>query len=55
MNRMTSYLLKAKPDRPEDIVDEMLAIKSDTEQWIRKKKAEYTNRKINEYLNRPDE
>ena len=55
INRMTSYLLKAKPDRPEEIVDEMLAIKSDTEQWIRKKKAEYTNRKINEYLNRPDE
>ena len=55
MNRMTSYLLKAKPDRPEDIVDEMLAIKSETEQWIRKKKAEHTNRKINEYLNRPDE
>lgn len=55
MNRMTSYLLKAKPDRPEEIVDEMLAIKSDTERWIRKKKAEYTNRKINEYLNRPDD
>ncbi|MBQ1532047.1 MAG: hypothetical protein IIZ57_07915 [Solobacterium sp.] len=55
INRMTSYLLKAKPGRPEEIVDEMLAIKSDTEQWIRKKKAEYTNRKINEYLNRPDE
>ncbi|MCR5450969.1 MAG: hypothetical protein K6F23_16400 [Solobacterium sp.] len=55
INRMTSYLIKAKPDRPEEIVDEMLAIKSDVEQWIRKKKAEHTNRKINEYLNRPDE
>ncbi len=55
ISRMTSYLLKAKPNRPEDIVDEMLAIKSETEQWIRKKKAEYTNRKINEYLNRRDD
>lgn len=55
MKRMTAYLLKAGPQRPEDIVDEMLAIRSDTERWIRKKRAEYNNRKINEYLNRPDD
>lgn len=51
--RMCGYLRSAKPKRPEDIVDEMLAIKSDVDRWVSKKKAEYTNSRLNEYMNMP--
>ena len=51
MNRMIGYLLSAQPRTEEDIVDEMLAIMSDRDTWIRKKEAEYYNQKYNEYLN----
>ena len=52
MNRMTSYLYSAKPRSAEEIADEMLAIMSDREQWIKKKEAEQANRAYNEWLNR---
>ena len=52
MNRMIGYLLSAQPRTEEDIVDEMLAIMSDRDTWIRKKEAEFYNQKYNEYLNR---
>ena len=51
MNRMIGYLLSAQPRTEEDIVDEMLAIMSDRDTWIRKKEAEFYNQKYNEYLN----
>ena len=51
MNRMIGYLLSAQPRAEEDIVDEMLAIMSDRDTWIRKKEAEFYNQKYNEYLN----
>ena len=51
MSRMIGYLLSAQPRTEEDIVDEMLAIMSDRDTWIRKKEAEYYNQKYNEYLN----
>ena len=51
---MTGYLRNVEKLRPEDIVDEMLAIKSDFERWQNKKITEYNNRKINEYLNRTE-
>ena len=51
MNRMIGYLLSAQPRTEEDIVDEMLAIMSDRDTWVRKKEAEYYNQKYNEYLN----
>ena len=51
MNRMIGYLLSAQPRNEEDIVDEMLAIMSDRDAWIRKKEAELYNQKYNEYLN----
>ena len=50
MNRMTGYLLHAKPSSAEEIVDEMLAIMEDRERWIKKKQAEYYNGKYNELL-----
>ena len=55
IRRMTGYLRSVRNQRPEDIVDEMVAIKSDFERWQNKKITEYNNRKINEYLNRTDE
>ena len=51
MNRMIGYLLSAQPRTEENIVDEMLAIMSDRDTWIRKKEAEFYNQKYNEYLN----
>ena len=51
MSRMIGYLLSARPRNEEEIVDEMLAIMSDRDAWIRKKEAEFSNQKYNEYLN----
>jgi hypothetical protein len=50
IGRMISYLSKAGRVSAEDIVDEMLAIMSDRDSWVRKKKAEYYNSKYNELL-----
>ena len=50
MRRMTAYLHSAKPRSAEEIADEMLAIMSDRERWIRKKEAEQANAKYNEML-----
>ena len=50
MRRMTAYLHSAKPRSAEEIADEMLAIMSDRERWIRKKKAEEPNARYNELL-----
>ena len=41
----------ARPRSAEEIADEMLAIMSDRERWIRKKEAEEANARYNEYLN----
>lgn len=51
MRRMTAYLFSAKPRSAEEIADEMLAIMSDRERWIQKKKAEQANARYNEILN----
>ena len=48
---ITITSLSAQPRTEEDIVDEMLAIMSDRDTWIRKKEAEFYNQKYNEYLN----
>ena len=50
MLRMTAYLCSAKPRSAEEIVDEMLAIMSDRERWIQKKKAQEANARYNELL-----
>lgn len=55
MGRMTSYLRQAKPRSAEEIADEMLAIMSDRENWIRKKEARQANSRYNEYLNSRDD
>ena len=51
MTRMSAYLRHAKPRSAEEIADEMLAIMSDREQWIRKKEAEHANNSYNDLLN----
>ena len=48
IRRMTSYLRAAKPRSAEEIADEMLAIKSDIESWIKKKEAEEANARYNQ-------
>lgn len=51
MWRMTSYLDKVKPERVELVVDEMLAIRTEIENWRTKKASEEANAKYNEMLN----
>ncbi len=51
MERMTAYLHQAKPRTAEEIADEMLAIQSDRDRWVKKKEAEYYNSKYNQLLN----
>ncbi len=50
MSRMIGYLKHARPRSAEEIADEMLAIVDDRDRWVRKKSAEYYNRKYNELL-----
>ena len=51
MQRMTAYLRYEKPRSVELVVDEMLAICSDIEQWREKKESEAANAAYNEILN----
>ena len=50
MDRMRSYLLQARPQDPETIVDEMLAIRAEIDAWRYKKRSEEANAKYNELL-----
>ena len=51
MDRMCAYLYYEKPGSAEIIVDEMLAIKSDIENWREKKALEEANARYNDILN----
>ena len=50
MDRMMAYLYNVKPRTAELIVDEMLAICSDIDNWHNKKAAEEANVRYNEML-----
>ena len=50
MKRMQAYLFNVKPSKIELVVDEMLAIKSDIDNWREKKAAEEANERYNELL-----
>lgn len=50
MDRMLAYLYNVKPRTAELIVDEMLAIWSDIDNWHNKKAAEEANAKYNQML-----
>jgi len=51
MARMTGYLLNARPSRPEDVTDEMVAILEERAAIARKKQTERSNAAWNEFLN----
>lgn len=48
--RMTGYLENAKPTRPEDVADEMLAILEKRRTWSEKMQSESANAGWNEFL-----
>ncbi len=50
MKRMEAYLANVKPHKIELVVDEMLAIRSDIDNWRDKKAAEEANARYNELL-----
>lgn len=52
IDRMIVYLNCVKPKSADEIVDEMLALMSDRDRWVKKKEAEYCNEKNNEWMNR---
>ncbi len=51
IQRMSAYLRYARPDRPEEIADEMLAIRSEIDAWREKKAAQEANAGLNDLLN----
>ena len=51
MDRMTAYLLQARPRSLETVVDEMLAIRADVDAWIRKKESEAAQAGMTSWLN----
>lgn len=48
--RMTAYLHYTKPNRAEEIVDEMLAIRSEIDTWREKKASQHASGTINTML-----
>ena len=52
IDRMIVYLKSVKPRSADEVVDEMLALMSDRDRWVKKKEAEYCNEKNNEWMNR---
>ena len=50
--RLLSYLYQAKHPRMEDVVDEMLAILSDREAIVKKKKMEHAQSVLNDVYNK---
>lgn len=51
IHRMSAYLRQAKPQSAEEIVDEMLAIRSEIDAWKQRKQSQEANARINEILN----
>ena len=51
MDRMTSWLVQARPRSLETVVDEMLAIRADVDAWIRKKEGQAAQAGITSWLN----
>lgn len=51
IRRMISYLHNVRPKRIEQVADELIALKDDYENWVRKKQAEESNAVYNAWLN----
>ena len=52
MDRMTSYILQAKPGSMEALMDEMLAIQAEIEAWREKKESQEAQAGYNAWLRR---
>ena len=52
MQRMTKYLRSAKPERPEEIADEMLAIVQMRDAWVERKVSEHAEATMTRFYNR---
>ena len=50
ISRMSAYIRYSQPESAEIIVDEMLAIKSEIDEWKKKKAAQEANAAYNEIL-----
>ena len=50
IERMTAYLRYVQPSRAEEIVDEMLAIRSEIDAWKEKKTSQHASGRINAML-----
>ena len=50
INRMAAYLRYARPESAEIIADEVLAIRSEIDEWKKKKSAQEANMRYNEVL-----
>ena len=50
MDRMKAYLRGVRPDSLELIVDEMLAIRSEIDEWRKKRSAQEANARYNEVI-----
>ena len=50
IDRMTAYLTYVRPRRAEDVVDEMLAIRSEIDAWKEKKNSQRASDLVNEML-----
>lgn len=55
MRRMASYLRQAQPTTPEEIADEMLAILTQRQSWVRQKMSQRANDTVTAFYNRPHE
>jgi hypothetical protein len=55
MRRLCSYLRGARPSRPEEIADEILAILEQRRSIVERKMGEHANAAITQFYNRPRE
>lgn len=52
IRRMAGYLWNVRPSSMEDIADELLAIREETDCWIEQKRSEHANAQITAFYNR---
>lgn len=53
MRRMTSYLLGARPTRPEDVADELVAILAERDRLVEQHRSEHANASVTAFYNLP--
>lgn len=53
MRRMASYLRRARPNSPEEIADELIAILEERRRWVGQKMSQQANDHLTAFYNRP--